>query len=143
MTPAGLTACPSGFGQAETVERVVAAVTEQGMGILARIDHAAAAAEAGLALQPTEVIVFGNPKTGTPLMQTAQTIGIDLPLKILVWQDAAGNNWLGYNDPVWLARRHGVHAGHDQILGAMTRVLAAIATQATGQIRSDAEGRAP
>ena len=77
------------------------------MTILARIDHAAAAANVGMALRPTEVLIFGNPLAGTPLMQAAQTIGIDLPLKALVWQDDAGKTWLAYNDPTWLARRHG------------------------------------
>ena len=82
-----------------------------------------------MALPPTEVLVFGSPKGGTPLMQAAQTLGIDLPLKALVWQDGAGKTWIGYNDPKWLARRHGV-AGHDQQLDAMTSALAAVAKDA-------------
>ena len=103
MTPDGLTIRQSGFGPRETMDRLVAAVTGHGMSILARIDHAAAAATAGLALRPTEVLIFGNASAGTPLMQTAPTLGIDLPLKALVWQDEAGATWLAYNDPMWLA----------------------------------------
>ncbi len=131
MTPEGLTICPSGYGPRETMDRLVAAVTARGMAVLARIDHAAAAAHAGLELRPTEVLVFGNPRAGTPLMQAAQTIGIDLPLKALVWQDAAGETWLGYNDPAWLARRHGAEAGAEHVLDAMHAVLAAVAGEAT------------
>ena len=130
MTPDGLVICSSDFTFAETADRVAAAVIGHGMATLARIDHAAAAAKVGLALRPTEVIAFGNAKVGTPLMQAEQTIGIDLPLKILIWQDFAGKIWLGYDDPVWLARRHGVAKEHDEILAAMSRALATI----TGRI---------
>ena len=132
MTPDGLTICPSGFGPKETMDRLVAAVTGRGMAILARIDHAAAAAKVGMDLRPTEVVLFGNPRGGTPLMQAVQTMGIDLPLKALVWQDEAGKTWLGYNDPNWLARRHGALVGTEHPLGAMTEALAAVAKEATG-----------
>ncbi len=131
MTPDGMTSCLSSHEAGETMERLAAAVTNRGMTILARIDHAAAAAEVGMVLRPTEVLIFGNPLAGTPLMQAAQTIGIDLPLKALVWQDDAGKIWLTYNNPIWLARRHGGDRGADQILGAMTDTLAAIAKEAT------------
>ncbi|MGH7034307.1 MAG: DUF302 domain-containing protein [Stellaceae bacterium] len=141
LAPEGLVIRASSHEPAATMERVVAAVMERGMSVIARIDHAAAAAKAGLALRATEVLVFGNPKAGTPLMQTAQTAGIDLPLKILVWQDEAGKTWLAYNDPVWLARRHSANGGHEQILGAMTRALAAIADEAT--LRAPSNLKAP
>ena len=131
MTPDGLTICPSIHGSTETMERLAAAVTSRGMTILARIDHAAAAAKVGMTLRPTEVLIFGNPLAGTPLMQAAQTLGIDLPLKVLVWQDDAGKTWLAYNDPTWLARRHGADVGADRILGAMTDALAAVAKEVT------------
>jgi uncharacterized protein (DUF302 family) len=134
MTPAGLTISPSNYGPKETMDRLAAAVTDRGMTVLARIDHAAAAAKAGLELRPTEVLIFGNPKAGTPLMQVAQTVGIDLPLKALVWQDDNGKTWLAYNDPKWLARRHGVDPGAEQILGAMTAALAAVVEKATGSV---------
>src|SRR5690348_15434049 len=109
------------------MDRLAAAVAEKGMTVLARIDHAGAAAKVGMELRPTEVLIFGNPKAGTPLMQAAQTMGIDLPLKALVWQDAAGKAWLGYNDPAWIARRHGVDA---PALAAMSAALAAVAKAA-------------
>jgi uncharacterized protein (DUF302 family) len=132
MTPDGLTICPSQHGPKETMDRLVAAVTGRGMAMLARIDHAAAAAKVGMDLRPTEVVLFGNPRGGTPLMQAVQTMGIDLPLKALVWQDEAGKTWLGYNDPNWLARRHGALVGTEPPLGAMTDALAAVAKEATG-----------
>jgi len=136
VTPDGLIIVASNYGHAETLSRVVASVAERGMSILARIDHAGAAAKAGLELRPTEVLIFGNPKAGTPLMQTAQTIGIDLPLKLLVWQDEAGKTWLAYNDPAWLARRHGADVGTGPVLGAMTKALASIAAEASGAERN-------
>jgi uncharacterized protein (DUF302 family) len=101
------------------------------MAVLARVDHAAAAAKAGMDLRPTEVLIFGNPKGGTPLMQAAQTIGIDLPLKALVWQDSAGKTWLAYNDPNWIASRHRAEAGMDAQLKAMTAALEAVSKEAT------------
>ena len=110
MTPDGLVTFLSSFGPKETMDRLAAAVANRGVTILARIDHAAAAAEVGLALRPTEVLIFGNPRAGTPLMEATQRIGIDLPLKGLVWQDEEGETRLAYNDPKWLARRHGAQA---------------------------------
>ena len=90
------------------MDRLVAEVQAKGLTVFARIDHAAGASDAGLALRPTELVIFGNAKGGTPLMQANQAIGIDLPLKALVWQEASGDTWLSYNDPAWLARRHGL-----------------------------------
>jgi len=141
LAPQGLVIRASSRDPVATMEQVVAAASERGMSVIARVDHAAAAAKVGLALRPTELIIFGNPKAGTPLMQTAQTLGIDLPLKILVWQDEAGRTWLAYNDPAWLARRHGAEAGHGSILVTMTRALEAIAEQATAQTAAGSEKR--
>ena len=115
----------------DTVDRAVAAISDLGMTVVARIDHAAAAAKAGLELRPTEVLIFGNPKAGTPLMQAAQTMGIDLPLKILIWRDEQDKTWLAYNDPHWLADRHGVAAANTAILEAMARALSSIAAKVT------------
>jgi uncharacterized protein (DUF302 family) len=95
------------------------------------IDHAAGAAEVGMTLRPTDLLIFGSPKGGTPLMQSAQTIGIDLPLKALVWEDVEGHVWLSYNDPAWVARRHGEAAGMEAAVQTMTGALKAIATEAT------------
>jgi uncharacterized protein (DUF302 family) len=135
MNPDGMMVSSSDFGPKETMDRLAAAVTARGMAILVRIDHSAAAAKVGMELRPTEVLIFGNPKAGTPLMQAAQTVGIDLPLKALVWQDEAGKTWLGYNDPNWLAARHGAARGADRLLGAMTATLMDLAKEATTRVK--------
>jgi len=111
MAADGLTTISSSYGPKETMDRLEAEIKAKGMTVFARIDHAAGAAQAGLSLRPTEVLIFGNAKAGTPLMQSNQTIGIDLPLKALVWQDADGKVWLSYNAPSWLAQRHGRRHG--------------------------------
>jgi uncharacterized protein (DUF302 family) len=129
--PEGLTTCMSGYGSKETMDRLAASVTAHGMTIMARIDHASAAAVAGMELRPTEVLIFGNPQAGTPLMQAAQTLGIDLPLRALVWQDEAGKTWVAYNDPEWLAERHGAVAGMGVIVGRMIAALATITREVT------------
>jgi uncharacterized protein (DUF302 family) len=97
--------------------------------IFAVIDHAAGASQAGLALRPTMVLIFGNPRAGTPLMQSSQTVGLDLPLKILIWEDASGAVWLSYNDPAWLARRHAIEPSQPAVAG-MSAVLKELAQQA-------------
>jgi len=104
----GLTSIQSSFGPKATMDRLDAEISAREMIVFARIDHAAGAAEVGLTLRPTELIIFGNARGGTPLMQSVQTVGIDLPLKLLVWQDAQGKTWISYNEPGWIARRHGV-----------------------------------
>jgi uncharacterized protein (DUF302 family) len=133
-TVAGLITIKSGNGPEETMNRFEAEVRGRGMTVFAHIDHAASATAAGLSLRPTEVLIFGNAKAGTPLMEATQTIGIDLPLKVLVWRDENGATWLSYNDPVWLAERHGIMPESADTLGQMSAVLAnlaAIATKAT------------
>src|ERR1700760_3489031 len=107
MTIDGLTSKRSQHGPKETMDRLEAAVRAKGMTVFARIDHAAGAADAGLTLRPTELLIFGNARGGTPLMQAMQPLGIDLPFKALVWQDASGDTWLSWNEPRWLAQRHG------------------------------------
>jgi uncharacterized protein (DUF302 family) len=101
------------------------------MTVFARIDHAAGAAEVGLSLRPTELVIFGNAKGGTPLMQSIQTIGIDLPLKVLVWQDESGSTWISYNDPAWLAKRHGLGPGSEMTTSVMAAALHAIVNGAS------------
>jgi uncharacterized protein (DUF302 family) len=125
----GLTTIPSRFGPKETMDRLATEIQTKGMKVFARIDHAAGAAEVGLTLRPTELIIFGNARGGTPLMQLAQTVGIDLPLKALVWQDAAGKTWLSYNEPSWTAQRHGV-ADAEPIVSKMADLLSAISRKA-------------
>ena len=131
MAVAGLTTRPSCFAPSETMDRLEQAVTAKGMTVFARIDHAAGAATVGLLLRPTEVLIFGNARGGTPLMQSVQTIGIDLPLKALVWLDASGQTWLSYNDPAFLAQRHGLGDETGLVVGAMTAALDALAIAAT------------
>ena len=131
MATDGLTTIQSSFGPQDTVRRLEAAVKAKGMTIFARIDHAAGAEEVGLALRPTELLIFGNAKGGTPLMQSDQTMGIDLPLKALLWQDAAGKTWLSYNDPSWLAQRHRLGAEAATTVRALTAALNALAKAAT------------
>src|SRR5262249_37919021 len=99
--------------------------------VFARIDHAAGAAEVGMSLRPTQLLIFGNARGGTPLMQAMQTIGIDPPLKAPVWQDAAGTTWLSYNDPRWLAQRHGTDHDIEATVSAMAAALDAVARAAT------------
>jgi uncharacterized protein (DUF302 family) len=131
MAVDGLTTIRSSHGPKDTVERLEAEVKARGLTIFARIDHAAGAAAAGLSLPPTEVLIFGNAKGGTPPMQSVQTIGIDLPLKALVWQDASGVTLLSYNDPAWLAKRHGVSGAAEAAVGNLSAALRAIAQAAT------------
>jgi uncharacterized protein (DUF302 family) len=130
MAAQGLTTIKSSHGPQDTMNRLEAAVKAKGMTVFARIDHSAGASAVGLSLNPTEVLIFGNAKGGTPLMQSAQTIGIDLPLKALVWQDASGDAWLSYNDPTWLAKRHGL-SGTEAPIGNLTAALDAVAKAAT------------
>jgi catalase len=127
----GLTTIQSKFGPQETMNRFEAELKARGMTVFARVNHAALAKEAGLALRPTEVILFGNPRGGTPLMQANQTIGIDLPLKALVWEDAAGKTWLSYNEPAWLAKRHEIPETEPAV-AAMSRALNDIAAEVVG-----------
>src|SRR5262245_26620325 len=128
-TREGLTTIPSRFGPKETMDRLVTEIQANRIKVFARIDHAAGAAEVGLTLRPTELIIFGNARGGTPLMQAAQTVGIDLPLKALVWEDAAGKTWISYNKPTWIAQRHGV-ADAEPVVNKMTDLLSAVSTTA-------------
>lgn len=131
MAADGLTTLRSGFGPRETMDRLDAAVKAKGMSVFARVDHGAGAAAVGLPLRPTELLIFGSAKAGTPLMQLDQAIGIDLPLKALVFEDASGKVWLSYHDPRWLARRHGLGTSVAATVDAMAAALDAVATQAT------------
>ncbi len=108
--PDGLISVVSSHSAAETSDRLEGAAKARGLTIFARIDHAAGAAAAGLELRPTTLLIFGNAKGGTPLMQQAQTLGIDLPLRALVWQDEGGVVRVSYDDPAYLAQRHGLDA---------------------------------
>jgi uncharacterized protein (DUF302 family) len=122
----GLINVASAFSVKDTIDRLQHAVTSKGMTVFARIDHAAGATDVGLVLKPTEVLIFGNAKAGSPLMQAHPSIGIDLPLKALAWEDAAGQVWLSYNDPAWLAARHGFTGEAADIIKAMSAALSAV-----------------
>jgi len=128
MAADGLTTIPSSYGTKDTMDRLEAEIKARGMTVFARVDHAAGAAEVALSLRPTELLIFGNARGGTPLMQSNQTVGIDLPLKALVWQDAESKTWIAYNDPTWLAKRHDVEAS--SAVAAMTIGLVAISQDA-------------
>jgi len=130
MSEHGLITIRSENGAKETMDRLEAGVKAAGMAVFARIDHAAGAAQAGLTLAPTELLIFGNARAGTPLMQAAQATGIDLPLKVLVWEDAGGKVWLIYNDPRWIAQRHGLPDTVDRVVDAMAAGLAALMRKA-------------
>jgi uncharacterized protein (DUF302 family) len=131
MAADGLITLRSSHAAKATMNRLEAEVKAKGMTVFARIDHAAGAAAVGLPLRPTEVLIFGNPKAGTLLMQSVQTIGIDLPLKALVWQDASDATWVSYDDPRWLAQRHGLGREVEASVSAMTAALGAVAKAAT------------
>jgi uncharacterized protein (DUF302 family) len=131
MAAEGLTILPSAYGPEVTMNRFEAAVRARGMTVFANVDHAAGATAAGLSLRPTDLLIFGNAGRGTPLMQANQTIGIDLPLKALVWQDASGATWLSYNDPNWLAKRHGLSQQSGATAEALSATLDALAKLAT------------
>jgi len=102
----GLVSVKSPYGVKETLDRFESAAKARGLNVFLRLDHAAGAQKIGKTLRPTELLIFGSPQGGTPLMECAQSAGIDLPLKALAWQDAAGQVWVAYNDPRYLAGRH-------------------------------------
>ena len=128
---AGLISRRSQHDTPETTRRFRAAAEHAGLTIFADVDHAQNAIDAGLALRPTRLLLFGAAKAGTPLMQTNQAAGIDLPLKALIWEDADGATWLTYNDPQWVADRHGLGAGAQPAVAAMSAGLEKLAAAAT------------
>ncbi len=126
----GLETVESHFGPKETLDRLEADVKAKGLTVFARIDHAAGATAVGLSLLPTAVLIFGNAKGGTPLMQSNQLIGIELPLKVLVWQDTFGKTWLSYVDPADLAKRYGLPAEIATAVSNLAGVLRALTAKA-------------
>jgi len=131
MAADGLISLPSNYSAAETTARLEAEIKAKGLTVFAHVDHAAGAAIVGMPLRPTDLLIFGNAKGGTPLMQSVQSIGIDLPLKALVWQDSSGKTWLSYNDPAWLAARHALPSTAQPTIQALGAMLKAVATAAT------------
>jgi len=127
----GLVTVASAFPVSETVDRLAAAAEAAGLRVFARVDHAAGAAEAGMQLRPTELILVGNPRGGTPLMQDGQTAGIDLPLRALAWEDSDGQAWVTTNDTAWIAARHGLREASAAAAAAVSAGLVRIVGQAT------------
>jgi len=130
--PDGLVSTRSVDGFDATVGRLIAAIGAKGLTLFADIDHARGAAEVGLQLRPTRVLIFGNARGGTPLMQARQTVGVDLPLKALVWEDASAVAWVTYEDPAALARRHGLGTASEPTVHALAAVLRALTQAAVG-----------
>jgi uncharacterized protein (DUF302 family) len=128
----GLVTVMSRLPVSEAINRLANKATSLGLRVFARIDHAAGAAQVGMDLRPTELLIFGSPKGGTPLMRDQQTAGIDLPLKVLAWEGEDGQVRLIYNDPAWLARRHGLGTASRDSLEAIAKALATLTQSATG-----------
>lgn len=127
--PEGFVSKPSRSSVPETMSRLVTVLQSKGMTVFARIDHAAEAEKVGLKMRPTQLLIFGNPKGGTPLMEAAPTVAIDLPFKALVWEDDHGKVWVGYNTPAYLKERHGIQ-GKDEVLQALEKALDAMTGKA-------------
>lgn len=132
MSEAGLITVRSGFSVSETADRLTAAVTSRGLTVFARIDHAANAAQVQMELRPTQLLIFGSPRAGTPLMQDRQTVGLDLPLRALVWEDPAGDVWATYDDPHWLATRHELGEASAGAVEAIAAGMTVVLTDAIG-----------
>lgn len=115
----------------DTIDTLAAKLAEKGISIAARVDHAAGAKAAGLDLPPTELLIFGNPKLGTPLMQANRAIGLDLPMKVLAWEEADGTVKVAYTAPAALAKRHAI-TDQDKIIAAMSKALDGLTAAASG-----------
>ncbi len=126
----GIVSVESAHDVKTTADRLEAALEEKGMSVFGRVNHAAGAEKAGMELRPTELVIFGNPKVGTPLMQCAQSVAIDLPQKTLIWEDEDGKVWLAYNDPQYLKNRHAIE-GCDEVIGKVSGALGNFAKAAT------------
>ncbi len=128
----GMVVVESAHSVPDTMDKLSAVLESKGMNIFLRHDHAAGAANAGMELRPTEVLVFGNPKVGTPLMQCAQSVAIDLPQKVLIWEAEDGKVYLAYNDPMYLKERHAIE-GCDPVLEKVSGALGNFAKAATAE----------
>lgn len=126
----GLVAVKSAHDVKQTADRLESILKEKGMTVFTRIDHAQGAQKVGKDLRPTELVIFGNPKVGTPLMLCAQSVAIDLPQKALIWKDDTGQVWLAYNDPKYLKKRHGIE-GCDEVIAKVEKALGNFAKKAT------------
>jgi uncharacterized protein (DUF302 family) len=119
----GVVRIASSHTVAHTVERLEGLLKERGILIFARIDFSGDAGRSGLAMRPEQMLIFGNPRAGTPLMQAEPAVGLDLPLKALVFEDAAGRTWIAWNDPQYIVRRHGLPAALAANLAAVVPLI--------------------
>jgi uncharacterized protein (DUF302 family) len=126
----GMISVKSAHSVSVTADRLEKILASKGMTVFKRIDHAAGAAKVGKELRPTELVIFGNPKVGTPLMLCSHSIAIDLPQKALIWEDAGGQVWFSYNDPQFLALRHNTQ-GCDAVLKKVAMALGNFAKAAS------------
>ena len=126
----GLTTVKSAHSVADSLDKLEKVLESAGMNVFARINHSEGAEKAGMELRPTELLIFGNPKVGTPLMKCSQSIAIDLPQKMLAWEDESGQVWLGYNDPAHLKSRHSTE-GCDKVFEKVSGALAKFAAAAS------------
>jgi uncharacterized protein (DUF302 family) len=129
----GLVSKKSGVGVGETLDRLEAVLEKKGITIFSRVSHTAGAADAGIELRPTELLIFGNPKLGSHFFTSRQTAGIDLPMKALAWEDADGQVWLTYNDPQYIADRHGI-SDREEIVKKMSSALDKMTNAAIGEV---------
>jgi uncharacterized protein (DUF302 family) len=127
----GMIKLTSTHSVAVTTDRLAKIVTEKGFTVVARINHAAAAKKIGTDLRPTELLIFGNPKVGSALMSSQQSVGIDLPVKVLVWQAEDGTVWVGYNDPAYLVERHSI-GDRQKVVDTMSGALKNFTKAAAG-----------
>jgi uncharacterized protein (DUF302 family) len=123
VSESGVVRIASSHSVAETVARLEGLLKERGVLVFARIDFSGDAGRAGLTMRPEQMLVFGNPKAGTPLMQAEPVVGLDLPIKALVFEDAAGKTWIAWNDPDYVVRRHGLPASLAANLGAVVPLI--------------------
>jgi len=129
----GLVSKKSGVGVQETLDRLEAVLEKKGITIFSRVSHTAGAEDAGIELRPTELLIFGNPKLGSHFFTSRQTAGIDLPMKALAWEDADGQVWLTYNDPQYIADRHGI-SDREEIVKKMSSALDKMTNAAIGEV---------
>ena len=130
--PEGLVTKRSPYSVDRTLDRLASVVKEKGITVFARVSHSEGAADVGMELRPTELLIFGNPKVGTHFFTSRQTAGLDLPMKALAWTDAEGRVWLAYNDPAYIAARHGI-GDRSAVVKKMTRALDALTDRAVGR----------
>jgi uncharacterized protein (DUF302 family) len=128
----GVVNIASDYSAAETMNNFESVLVNKGMKVFARVDHSKGAASVGVDLRPTELIIFGNPKVGSPLMKCEQTVALDLPQKAVVWVDQAGKVWLSYNDPAYLKKRHNI-SGCDSVLDKISKALAGLTRAAASK----------